>query len=171
MTIVNLFGSTDVTRDAMVKMPPHDRTICLALMRERGMSEQKIGRALGVTNETVRAVIEARHAYRSFGAEPLPPAQPVDAAQDGGTVPLPKNAIRLLRKIAVDRGLRAGKAKIAEILQVGPDAVDSAMSRLIKEDLIQRVEPGAGARPPLYMATPKGNQMAESILPLAKREA
>ncbi|MBB2841441.1 UNVERIFIED_ORG: transposase [Rhizobium etli] len=162
---VIMFGRAAVTRENLFAMPPHMRTECLALMRERGDSEDGIAKAFGVSRHAVRQIIDARHQFNlsSVAEERTAPEHiPETVLARAG---IGRNALRVLRRLSAERGgWTAGKLKIARETGIPDGAVDAVLAELMGARLIVRMGEIGPGKAPNYAATPKGSALLASIM-------
>jgi biotin operon repressor len=159
-----LFGPAAVTRESLLAMEPHMRTECLSLMRERGISEDRIARELGIGRHVVGQLVAARHAYklREAGEEMLPQERVPDAVLE--RVDIGRNAFRLLRRIAAERGgWCAGRVAIARETGMSEGALETAMGEVIVGGYVERAGPFSRGKAPTYVATPKGAALIAAV--------
>ncbi|MFC5760546.1 hypothetical protein [Rhizobium sp. GCM10022189] len=159
-----LFGSTpvNVTREDLMKMPPHQRSECFALMSEQGKSDLAIGTMFGIGSQVVRRLIEAKHHYAipKAAEERVTPEPVSDVVAD--RIDISRNALRLLRRIGRERqGWTAGKATISAETGVYDGALEKAMSEVLDRGLVVKLanQLGRGGRTPCYCVTPQGSAL------------
>lgn len=160
-----LFGPAAVTRESLLAMAPHMRTECLALMRERGMSEDRISRELGIGRHVVNQLVTARHTFklRQVGEEALPQERVPENILD--RIDIGRNAFRLLRRIAGERGgWSLGKVAIARETGMSEGALETAMKEVISGGYVERGGPISRGKAPTYWATAKGTALIASVM-------
>jgi hypothetical protein len=172
-----LFGSTqiDVTYKTLDAMQPHVRSECLALMRERGMSEITIAKEIGVDLSEVVQALKTKHFYNlPKSPEYLATAEEVQeiSATALAEIDISRNGLRLLRRIGRDRqGWTAGKSLVSKELGLAQRAAERAMEEVMDRGLVVRVAPAGKGQAGCYCATAAGTAMLEQANAIAAAEA
>ncbi|MDO3434354.1 hypothetical protein QWJ46_16865 [Rhizobium sp. CBN3] len=169
-----LFGSQPVavTRESLMAMPPHQRSECLALLRETGKSELTIGTMLGIGTGVVSRLLEARHLYSIPRAveERVAPEEIPSAVLE--KVDISRNGLLLLRRIGRERqGWTAGKERVSQETGLNETALERAMSEVLDKGLAVRLGVHGRGQAPCYCVTPMGRVLLTQAASAAKAEA
>ncbi|MGO6707622.1 hypothetical protein [Rhizobium johnstonii] len=169
---VMMFGPTAVTRDGLMAMLPHERSECLALMRERGKSDLAIGTILGIGSQVVQRLIEAKHVYSipKAAEERMQPEEIPAAVLE--KIDISRNGLRLLRRIGRERqGWTAGKAKVSTETGLYEVALDRAMNEVLDRGLVVKLATKGRGQAPTYCVTPQGRTLLNTAASPATAEA
>lgn len=169
-----LFGSkpVTVTRESLMAMPPHQRSECLALMRESGKSELAIGTMLGIGTGVVARLIEAKHLYSVPKAAEERIAPEEIPASVFERIDISRNGLRLLRRIGRERqGWTAGKATVSAETGLYDTALERAMNEVLDRGLVVKLGQLGRGQAPCYCVTPMGRVMLTQAATAAKAEA
>ncbi|WP_283196587.1 hypothetical protein [Rhizobium sp. BT04] len=166
-----LFGSkpVTVTRESLMAMPPHQRSECVALMRESGKSELAIGTMLGIGTGVVTRLIEAKHLYSvpKAAEERVQPEEIPAAVLE--KIDISRNGLRLLRRIGRDRqGWTAGKATVSSETGLYDTALERAMNEVLDRGFAVKLGQLGRGQAPCYCVTPMGR---ETLIAAAKASA